>query len=165
MRAPVQSSFSLDPVTETPAAAAPTPVKESQISSSQPNSSIEPTPEEILDNPIPLSNAPVSESYWALLNLILTILTIIESILLIIFYFIRHKKEEDQKEYKYHPIRRLIQVIVAIVTILVFIHTEDITLPMQFVDKYTIIMIILAIISTVLTILSRHNKKEDTEGK
>ncbi len=128
------------------------------------------------------------EDYWALLNLILMILTVLIALIDGILYF--HDPddddEEDQKEQggnssadaqgggqtedeeseevRKHGLIRLLALIVAIISIIVFILTEDMRLPMEWVDEYTIWMIILFIIEIILAFLSRKTRPDDEEG-
>ena len=183
-RAPVQPSYNpvpqtvevLDPIPEETAAAYYVTIEEKEFPKAAPKvilplkAKTVITQQEIIDDdPVPLSMSYSSTSYWALLNLLLTILTVIELICLTISYIYRYEKDEEENKtenkYNYYPIRRLIQIGVTFITILVFIYTEDITLPMRFVDKYTIIMILLALVSTIFMILSKRKKEEDTQGE
>ena len=107
---------------------------------------------------------------WALLNLLLTILACIMSVALIITYFTRKKEDEEaayaedqeEKEIKKKGLWRLISAAWGILMIIVFILTEDMTLPMVFVDKWTILMIVMTAIQGGIMIMSR-KKYEDEE--
>ena len=99
---------------------------------------------------------------WALINLIATILTIILALILLIMYFINKRKEDDETQIKNKPIKRMISVIVGIITAIIFIITEDMSLPMVLIDQWTLLMIILLIIQIIVTILCKHKKIEKT---
>ena len=58
---------------------------------------------------------------------------------------------------------RLISLPVAIVSVLAFCLTEDITLPTGFVDQWTLVMVIIAVVQTVIVALSRKKEMEDEE--
>lgn len=58
---------------------------------------------------------------------------------------------------------RLISLPVAIVSVLAFCLTEDITLPTGFVDQWTLVMAIIAVVQTVIVALSRKKEMEDEE--
>lgn len=99
---------------------------------------------------------------WALINLIATILTIILSLILLIMYFINKRKEDDEIQIKNKPIKRMISVVVAILTAIVFLITEDMSLPMVLIDQWTLLMIILLVIQIIITILCKYKKIEKT---
>lgn len=107
----------------------------------------------IKEEAIPLTNTDKSCGRWALVNLILTILTILSWILLIILNF---------KENRRKVLPLLIGLLTNILAILVFIFTENITLPMILVDKWTIIMLIIFLIEFPLLFI-KHNKEEKEE--
>ena len=100
---------------------------------------------------------------WALINFALMNLAIFESVMLLIGYFVKTKNddEKEKRKLKKKGIFRVISLPIAIISLIVFILTEDITLPTAFVDKYTIVMLIIAIVQTVMVALS--NKKYEDE--
>ncbi len=159
------------PVAATPAAPTPTAAL------------VSPTPEavELADEAVPLAaeedKQPELEAVdeeetplaggkgaaWALINFALMNLAIFESVMLLIGYFVKTKNddEEEKRKLKKKGIFRIISLPVAIISLIAFILTEDITLPTAFVDKYTIVMLIIAIVQTVMVALS--NKKYEDE--
>lgn len=120
--------------------------------------------QEIKEEEIPLS-APTTQRHWALLNLLLTIgSTIISIVLAFLFLFNRKNKKEyseyaydltykEEKQYRRNIVKRFISVIITIIMMFIFAITEDITLPMQFTDQYTILMAIIFIIHIALAII------------
>ena len=121
----------------------------------------EPEIEEIKDELVPLAGG--DNGSWALLNFVLMILGVFESLMLLIGYFINIKKESEEEEKKLNKkgIVRLISIPIAIVSVVVFCLTEDITLKTAFVDKWTILMAVIAIVQTVVVALSRKKETED----
>lgn len=127
------------------------------------------------------------EDYWALLNLILMILTVIIAIFDVILYF--HDPDDDEEEdeegktnagrsgagaeeqaeddesddVKKHGLIRILALIVAIISVIVFFLTEDMRLPMEWVDEYTIWMIILFVIEVILAFLSRKTEEDEDD--
>jgi flagellar basal body-associated protein FliL len=119
---------------------------------------------------------------WALLNLILTLIAILTAAALIITYFIRRKEdkeeeeerraqfagtdeeyeEEEEKKAKKRLILRLLGVIAAIIAVILFLITQDMTLPLGFIDRWTIWHIIIVAATTILAFFSR-KKYEDEE--
>ncbi len=161
------------PVAATPAAPTPTAAL------------VSPTPEavELADEAVPLAaeeeKQPELEAVdeektplaggkgaaWALINFALMNLAIFESVMLLIGYFVKTKNddEEEKRKLKKKGIFRIISLPIAVISLIVFILTEDITLPTAFVDKYTIVMLIIAIVQTVMVALS--NKKYEDEDE
>ena len=138
----------------------------------------EPTVEEIVEEEVPLAQ-PEAKSAWALVNLILTVLTVIGSILLLIGCF--KKKEqaetdengnvvldangEEKLEYtrKNKNFWRISSLIPAIGAVVAFILTENMRNPMIWVDKWTILMVVIALVQVVVAILSKSKKEEPEE--
>ena len=56
----------------------------------------------------------------------------------------------------------MISVVVAILTAIVFLITEDMSLPMVLIDQWTLLMIILLVIQIIITIFCKHKKIEKT---
>ena len=135
--------------------------------------------EDIADNATPL--AGLGTGAWALINLILTIVTTLLSILLLIGYIGKKKKaleDEDGNvvlnengkevmEYEKNKkgLWRLISIIPALIAIIVFIFTEDMTLPMIFVDKWTILHAVIALVQVVVMVLCKKKKDENDEDE
>lgn len=105
------------------------------------------------DKEVPL--APGKSASCALLNLFVMNLAILESLILLIGYFVKRKNddEEKRKRKEKEPFIAL-SLLIAAISLIVFILTEDITLPKTFVDKYTIVMPIIAVGQTVVAVLS-----------
>ncbi|MEG0592943.1 MAG: InlB B-repeat-containing protein, partial [Coprobacillus sp.] len=117
--------------------------------------------EEIIeDQEVPLATIGGS---WALVNLICTIVVTILGIFLLLA---KHKKDEDEEDntvaYKRRRWTKVATIVVAIVTIVAFIITEDMTLPMILTDKWTIAMLILTLVQIVVVCVGR-KWKEDKE--
>lgn len=126
-------------------------------------------------------------SAWALLNLILTIAGIVVAIVLIIGIFTRGKRQEEDDEYEdsgmhssyeseyaeEHNRRgsrgilwRLLATATAIISLVVFLLTENLSLPMVWVDSWTLLMALLAIVETIFVIVlikTRKPKDDDEE--
>ena len=135
--------------------------------------------EDIADNATPL--AGLGTGAWALINLILTIVTTLLSILLLIGYIGKKKKalededgnvvlDENGKEVMEYEknkkgLWRLISIIPALIAIIVFIFTEDMTLPMIFVDKWTILHVVIALVQVVVMVLCKKKKGENDEDE
>ncbi len=135
------------------------------------------------DDPTPLTDlddgdTPLADfGAWALINLIAMILTVIISLLLIIFHFVNRRRDEEDAEsrttaaaedddesvMKKKLLVRLAGLIPAFAAIIVFFLTEDMSLPMQMVDKWTIPMIIILVIEGIVALLAKKKTEEDDE--
>ena len=129
---------------------------------------------------IPDEGTPLaSGGAWALINLILTILTALGSLLLLLGYLGKKDKaaadedgnpilNENGEETLAYTLKkkgfwRLFSLIPAIGAIIAFILTEDMRLPMVLVDKWTILMVIIALVQLVDAFLCRKKKVEPEE--
>ena len=108
-------------------------------------------------------------------------MTILLSILLLIGYIGKKKKalededgnvvlDENGKEVMEYEknkkgLWRLISIIPALIAIIVFIFTEDMTLPMIFVDKWTILHAVIALVQVVVMVLCKKKKDENDEDE
>lgn len=101
---------------------------------------------------------------WALLNLILMILTLAVAFIDAVLYFRKPKDKYgdtyEDEEVKRHGMPRIMAMIAGIISLFLFIQTEDMTDPMIWVDEYTLWMLILFIAADILTVMS---KKETTQ--
>ncbi|HWP21373.1 MAG TPA: MBG domain-containing protein [Candidatus Cryosericum sp.] len=121
-------------------------------------------PEVIPEEPTPLAGAS-----WALLNLILAIATALGSVLMLIGLVGKKRKEELEgvvvRETKKHPVTRLMTLLPAIGGIVAFILTENMKNPMAFVDRWTILMAVIAVLQTALVFLGvKKDKDVDPEA-
>ena len=74
---------------------------------------------------------------------------------------------EDPQKLKRKGWLRIAIIAVAVISLIVFILTEDMTLPMELVDEYTIWMIIFLAAALLLALISRKVTEEqepDPEG-
>lgn len=122
---------------------------------------------------------------WALVNLIAMVLTVVLCLLLLVTYFTKKKDEEQgneeennrveskaetdeekEKELKRHGMIRLLSLIPAVGSVIVFFLTENMKNPMIMVDKWTIWMILILAVEVVLAVLSKKkNEDKDEEDK
>ena len=108
--------------------------------------------------------AAPEERYWALLNLILSILTVIFGLI-----FVLHGKDDDLEveDKRKANIAKIIAALVAIASVIVFIFTEDMTATMTWIDKWTILMAIILIGEFIIDYYihkkSQNNEEEEKE--
>ncbi len=118
---------------------------------------------EISDSDMPTGS---KDGAWALLNLILTIVTALISISLIVGYFERKRNEEKSEQYyeeeetKRKGLWRLASILPTLGATIAFILTQDMTRPMQMADNWTLLMVAITLIQFVLMFFSRKKKEE-----
>lgn len=100
-------------------------------------------PEEIEDD----ATAQAGVSGWALINLILMVLTVLAGLVMLGLRF-------AGKSGALH----LIGVVPALVSLIAFFVTEDMSLPMVMTDRWTLIMALIAVVQIVLMVLGRHGQ-------
>ena len=118
--------------------------------------------------------------YWALINLICAILTVLFGLLLLISK--RHKSEDDdeedddetkqqttdddedkEQEKKRGLFTRVLAVLIAIVSVVFFLVTEDLSLPWTWTDQWTIWMIVIGLVQIVVFFVGRKWKNVDDD--
>ena len=162
-----QTPAAVTPPAEQPVeiADAETPLANAQTPSANEDTMPANEEEQIEDEEVPL--APGNGGHWALINFALMNLAIFESLMLLIGYFVKTKneeeKEEEKRKLKKKGIIRILSIPVAVISLIAFILTEDITLLTGFVDKYTIWMAIIAILQTVMVVLSHKKYQKEEE--
>ncbi|MGL4485353.1 MAG: InlB B-repeat-containing protein, partial [Anaerovoracaceae bacterium] len=113
---------------------------------------------------------------WALINLLLMIISIITSIFITVKHllhmaetqkqnsFFEEKTEESlQRENRNKILMIICMLAISILSVIVFIITEDMSLPMGLMDKWTILMLLFPIMQFILLMINRmryHVKKE-----
>ena len=154
----------------TPAATAtPTPAPTAKpTETKQP----EPEPEVIEDEETPM--APMPTGAWALVNLILMLLTVLASLLLLIGY-LGKKKHTERDEYGNKRIDytrnkkgfwRVASLIPAVAAVIAFVLTENMKLPMIMVDRWTLLMAVIAVLQLIVAVMSKKQKEsQDDENE
>lgn len=140
-------------------------IETSSIITSEVPLETEETPATINEEETPLT---IAEGSWALINLIATICSVIIALILL---FIKKKKENEEEEYTDKEkndillmrIIKILSIIFAIISIILFILTEDMTLPMELTDKWTFIMLILFIIEIINFFIVKTHSKQNSE--
>ena len=119
--------------------------------------------------------------YWALINLICAIVTVLFGLLLLISK--RHKDEEDkeddetkqqtttnedeekEQEKKRGLFTRVLAVLIAIASVVFFLVTEDMSLDWTWTDQWTIWMVVLGIVQIVVFFIGRKWKNVDNDDE
>ena len=119
--------------------------------------------------------------YWALINLICAILTVLFGLLLLISK--RHKDEDDdeeddetkqqtnnddeenEQEKKRGAFTRVLAVLIAILSVVFFLVTEDLSLPWTWTDQWTIWMVVIGLVQIVVFFVGRKWKNVDNDDE
>ena len=171
---PVTPDSPAAPVTPT----APDSTPESPATPVSPADTIQPATEEIIDDETPLAGP--AGGAWALLNLILTAVTVALSAALLVGYLGKSKQAREGEngntvydengnevlEYirKKRGFWRVASLIPAIGAVIAFILTENMLLPMVIVDRWTLLMVAIALVQVVITALSKKRDEEQEEN-
>ena len=109
--------------------------------------------ENIEDEETAQAGAP-GEGNWALLNLILMVLTVVAGLGMLALRFVRKT-----------GVAHLIGIVPAIVALVAFFVTEDMSLPMAMTDKWTLIMAVIALVQLALLLLGRNGAQDDEQPR
>ncbi len=128
---------------------------------------------DIAEEDTPLAaGTETNKSAWALVNLISMIVTAILAIILLIQAFKKKDEEEEAQmtedqieDEKKRKRRKLLGLIPAIAAIVAFVLTENIFSPMAFVDKWTILMIIILVVEALVCYFTRKKDEDQKSDK
>ena len=118
------------------------------------------------------------EKFWALINLICAIVTVLFGLLLLISK--RHKSEDDEEddetkqqtnnddeskeqEKKRGAFTRVLAVLIAILSVVFFLVTEDLSLRWTWTDQWTIWMVVIGLVQIVVFFVGRKWKNVDDD--
>ena len=174
--APTPTTPSVPPVVQR-VVPTPTPVPEEKVEEEQ-TSKAEPKEEEKVEEDY--TPKATQEYYWALINLICAIVTVLFGLLLLISK--RHKDEDDEEEddetkqqattnedeeqeqeKKRGLFTRVLAVLIAIVSVVFFLVTEDMSLAWTWTDQWTIWMVALGLVQIVVFFVGRKWKNVDND--
>ena len=118
---------------------------------------------EIKTMELPLSNVSGS---WALVNLITVLINFVLAIILFITWLHNHHKEDndDTIEVKHRTPLRILSLFITLGSIILFMLTENVKLPMVYIDTWTLPMIIIMLVQIIVMIISKHKEKEIEEN-
>ena len=176
--APTPTTPSVPPVVQR-VAPTPTPVPEEKVEEEQ-TPKAEPKEEEKVEEDY--TPKATQEYYWALINLICAIVTVLFGLLLLISK--RHKDEDDEEEddetkqqattnedeeqeqeKKRGLFTRVLAVLIAIVSVVFFLVTEDMSLAWTWTDQWTIWMVVIGLVQIVVFFVGRKWKNVDDDDE
>ena len=152
-----------------------TPAPEATVEPEKAETTPAPTakPEKIKEEVTPQA-AP--KGHWALINLIAAMLSVVLAVVVLLAkhakdeddedkddQVVANENEDDENESTRHRRWKVIATIDAILAVVVFILTENISLPMVLVDKWTVLMVLFGLISIVSTYFARKWHEEDED--
>ena len=174
--APTPTTPSVPPVVQR-VVPTPTPVPEEKVEEEQ-TPKAEPKEEEKVEEDY--TPKATQEYYWALINLICAIVTVLFGLLLLISK--RHKDEDDEEEddetkqqattnedeeqeqeKKRGLFTRVLAVLIAIVSVVFFLVTEDMSLAWTWTDQWTIWMVVIGLVQVVVFFVGRKWKNVDND--
>ncbi len=113
-----------------------------------------PGPTTINSEDPPLVN--IDGDFWSLPDMILMLLTMITSIIAILLMVRRRRNiEEDEGLIKRNTILRGLEAVPAIFALILFLVTQDMSLPMGWFDEWTIWFLIICIVNLLMALISR----------
>ena len=137
----------------------------------------------IEDETVPL--APGAEGrgrdHWALVNLICAVVTVVTAVGMVVTYFRKKDddddgnggetaaegsglpQDEEEKDEQKRRKSKFLGLIPGVGSVIAFLLTEDMRLPMQLTDKWTVLMIIIAVVGIILAIATKNKKKDDED--
>ena len=176
--APTPTTPSVPPVVQR-VVPTPTPVPEEKVEEEQ-MPKAEPKEEEKVEEDY--TPKATQEYYWALINLICAIVTVLFGLLLLISK--RHKDEDDEEEdeetkqqattnedeeqeqeKKRGLFTRVLAVLIAIVSVVFFLVTEDMSLAWTWTDQWTIWMVVIGLVQIVVFFVGRKWKNVDDDDE
>lgn len=116
---------------------------------------------EINDNETPLAKG---QNSWALVNLMASIVTVCLGIIIILLKKKKESQDDENMTYKKrYTWMKVLGTLIALLSVIIFILTEDMTLPMVMLDKYTVVMVAIALIQCVVLFTHTIVKKKEEE--
>ena len=118
------------------------------------------------------------EKFWALINLICAIVTVLFGLLLLISKRHKNKDDEDdetkdqtttnedeekEQEKKRGAFTRVLAVLIAILSVVFFLVTEDMSLRWTWTDQWTIWMVVIGLVQIVVFFVGRKWKNVDND--
>ena len=120
------------------------------------------------------------EKFWAFINLICAIVTVLFGLLLLISKRHKNKDDEDdetkdqtttnedeekEQEKKRGAFTRVLAVLIAIVSVVFFLVTEDLSLRWTWTDQWTIWMVVIGFVQIVVFFVGRKWKNVDNDDE
>lgn len=139
-----------------PAPAAPVEIAEPETPLAEPEAPAaepEEAPQQIEEPEVPLASGV--QGSWALLNLLLMLFTAVSGLVLTVSAARREEENEKRKK-----ALRISSLVPAVVSVAVFVLTENLRAPMRFVNARTMWMVLFAAAQIALIVLSRKSEEE-----
>ena len=110
------------------------------------------------------------EKGWALSNLFCVLFTAFTAALMVRSFFRYRKEENGIEKYENEKSERseyewFLGILPALVSAVAFLFTEDVRSQRVLIDRYTLMMVIIAIINPILMYMTRRKEKEEKKKK
>lgn len=119
---------------------------------------------------------------WALANLVSMLLTVGVALGMLVLFLRREDKDKDEEDEedvapdvkdenddeengKRRRKSKLLGTVPAVVSIVAFVLTEDMTLPMALFDRWTLLMVVFLLANVLLAVATRNRKRDDDEDE
>ncbi|GHU65507.1 hypothetical protein AGMMS49983_13330 [Clostridia bacterium] len=116
---------------------------------------------------------------WSLLSLILSLIAVIVSLLLIVRAVVKRREHKDAALYedaetdeekkerrKYTMVLRVTTIVIGFLTLVVWLLLDDLSLPMVWINKWTIFVAVVFLVHIIFLAVYRYNKaKEEKEDE
>ena len=120
---------------------------------------------------VPENEVPMAEmaeiKTWALINLIAAIITVLTALIMAISYFRKNdeedENEDDEEEKNERNGWKFLGMVPAVLSVIIFILTENMRYVMTLTDRFTILMIVITLVTFLIAFLTRNRKEDDDE--
>ncbi len=97
---------------------------------------------------------------WALVDLVLALITALTSVILLASYSRRYRDEDTEEEKKSKGRLRLMSILLAAIAVGLFLFTQNLALPMVMVDKWTLVFAVITLVQLIVAFMARHETEQ-----
>ena len=121
----------------------------------------------IAEKDVPMAGVAAESSFWALLNLIMAVLTGIMSAVLLVGYFGREENDEENEDESTDRkgFARFMSIIPAAAALILFVLTENMRNPMVLTDRWTILMAVILMIQAVVAYIAKKSEDDNDDDE
>ena len=121
----------------------------------------------IAEKDVPMAGVAAESSFWALLNLIMAVLTGIMSAVLLVGYFGREENDEENEDESTDRkgFARFMSIIPAAAALILFVLTENMRNPMVLTDRWTILMAVILMIQAVVAYIDKKSEDDNDDDE
>lgn len=97
---------------------------------------------------------------WALANLILCAGSVIFAVFSIIGFFRKNRDDDEDSGTTRHVATRVVSILSALSSAVLFLLTQDLSLPMAIFDRWTLLMVAFPFVQTIMAVLNRRERDD-----